>query len=81
MFNYCHDECEHNRGAKHYWEETKDDGKKVRRGKSDASNKALNCVLGYSQTVNSHEGYINALSQNSRICARLRKLFGKEVKG
>jgi hypothetical protein len=78
-FNYCHDECEHNKGARHYWEETKEDGKKVRRGKSDASNKPLNCDLGYSQTVNSHKGLTHSLSQGSRICARLKKIFAKEV--
>lgn len=80
MFNYCHDECEHNKGARHYWEETKEDGRIVRRGKSDASNKPLNCELGYSQMVNSHEALVNSLKQGSRICSRLKKLFAKEVK-
>ena len=79
-FNYCYDECEHNKGARHYWEETKEDGKKVRRGKSDSSNKRLQCDLGYCQTVNGYKALVNAVSQNSRICARLKKLFAKEVK-
>jgi hypothetical protein len=79
-YNYCYDECEHNKGARHYWEETKEDGKKIRRGKSDSSNKSLQCELGYSQTANSHVGLVNGLNQGSRICSRLKKLFAKEVK-
>ena len=79
-FNYCYDECEHNKGERHYWDDTKEDGKRVSHGKSDASNKRLQCAMGYSQTVNSHKALGNALSQNSRICSRLKKLFAKEVK-
>ena len=78
-FNYCHDQCEHNKGARHYWDETVD-GKNVRRGKSDASNKKLQCELGYSQTIASHKALVNSLSQGTRICARLKKLFAKGVK-
>lgn|GEM_PF-5299106 len=74
-FNYCFDECEHNQGPRHYWEETTEDGKKVRRGKSDASNKSLDCLLGYKQSVNSFKGLKNSQAQGTRICQRLVKLL------
>jgi hypothetical protein len=81
-FNYCYDKCEHNQGPRHYWEDVdKDTGKKVQQSQSDASNKRLQCELGYSQTVNSHRGLINSQEQGTRVCPRLRKLFAREVKG
>ena len=76
-FNYCYDECEFNTGARHYWEETGENGKKIVREKSDEANKKLQCLLGYRQTVNSHSAYVNSLKNNTRVCLRLRKLFGQ----
>ena len=74
-FNYCYDECEFNKGPRHDWEDTDKDGKKIQRSKSDASNKKLKCNLGFSQTVNSHEGLLHSLKHNSKICPRLKTLF------
>ena len=81
LFNYCHDECQFNQGDRHYWDDPDEQGKHVRRSKSDASNKKLKCELGYNQTVNSHKALINSQEQGKRICPRLRKIFDKEVKG
>jgi hypothetical protein len=78
MFNFCYDKCENNTGARHYWSDTDKDGKVVSQSKSDASNKKLQCNLGFSQTVNSHKALINSQLQGSRICPSLRKLFKKE---
>ncbi len=75
--NYCYDECEHNKGERHYWSEG-DGDKMITMGKSDCSNKKLQCELGFSQTVNSHEAYVNSCKAGSRICPRLKKLFGRE---
>ena len=80
MFNYCYDKCEHNAGARHYWNETTKAGSIISHSKSDASNKKLQCRVGYSQTVNSHKALIHSESQGSRICPLLRKLFSKEDK-
>jgi hypothetical protein len=76
-FNYCYDKCEHNLGVTR---SSIQDGKELITRAETGRNKRLNCALGYSQTANSHKDLVNCLSQNARICARLRKLFAKEIK-
>ena len=77
MFNYCYDKCEHNLGVTR---SSYQDGKELITKAETGKNKKLNCALGYSQTANSHKGLVNGLKQGSRLCARLKKLFAKEVK-
>ena len=73
--NYCYDECRFNKCNRKEIKTINELGEESSRTVSTESNKRLQCVLGYSQTVNSHSALLNSIKQKARICPTLTKKF------